>query len=194
MHQFEFFIPAVISRFLYCKRDIVNLDVEIAKRRAKLSANENATRYHQGAGDDTSLPPIQPPNVEGRFLLGTALSLRKQRRLQPDDGAKPRDFHGEGDVRLKDAVPWRHPETQWFFADFSGEQPRVYPTSTGGRSDQGVFVSTTASRSHTVPRVHRRSDSRACLGGRAAPSVHAGAAGSTSTMSADQGLFIAVRR
>lgn len=190
-HHFEFFIPVFIWNFNKCKRDLTQLDSAIFEHRTStLSKYEKGLRYYQSKkGDTNPTPPtppqVQPPNVENRFKLGTALNLRKSHPLPSS-----RDTALKGKSRKDDeeqmGIPplFRHPETEWFFSDITNNRTQFHPYPSRVRGYENTPSSTAAPRGYSNPRV--RSPTR--RGRIVTTSIHAGINSSSRAATATRSL------
>ena len=182
--QLQFFIPVFIWNFNERKQDLTRLDWAIFKHRTfTLSKIEKGLRYYQSPreGNDSPTPPapqIQPPNIENRFKLGTALNLRKYYPLPLNRDATSRGEIGKDDEGQVGIAPlFRHRETGWFFSDFNNDRAQVHPAPSGVRDDEDTPDFTAAPRRRIAhPRVRGRGRSRGrfSVGRRVGVDVHAG--------------------
>ena len=177
--RFDFFIPAFIWNFNNCKRNLSQLDEEISQRSSRISEVEDSICQWRKQIDGSPPPQMQPPQVQppkskGRFLLGTALSLRQRQRPLPlGSGTALRGKGRKGDKGLtKVTTPWLHPETAWFFSNSTNYQAQVHPDPPRIRGDKISPSPTAALGSRVRGRGGRRVQSP--VRGRAAASIHTG--------------------
>ena len=190
--RFDFFIPAFIWNFNNCKRNLSQLDEEISQRSSRISEVEDSICQWRKQIDGSPPPQMQPPQVQppkskGRFLLGTALSLRQRQRPLPlGSGTALRGKSRKGDQGpTKVTTPWLHPGTEWFFSNSTNYRAQFHSDPPRVRSDEISPISTAALDSRVRGRGRRV---HSPIRGRAAAGIHAGIGSSSRAVGATPAL------
>lgn len=76
--EMQFFLPTVIWEYNKCKKALVDIDRKIHEWKLIVRNSTEAMNGMLPHNGQIVLPPVDPPQTESRFLVGTALDVRAE--------------------------------------------------------------------------------------------------------------------